>query len=71
MVVHALVEMMHTFCHLFGRPFVQKNVKPSFLARLALTEEEKSKFLFVNFFKIVYYLVLCDIRCINIFFIIR
>ncbi|KAG8189556.1 hypothetical protein JTE90_026600 [Oedothorax gibbosus] len=41
-VVHALVELVHTFCHLFGRPFVQKNVKPSFLSRLSLTEEDKS-----------------------------
>ncbi|GFV50542.1 RAB11-binding protein RELCH homolog [Trichonephila clavipes] len=40
-VVHALVELMHNFCHLFGRPFTQKNIKPSFLSRLSVEEEEK------------------------------
>ncbi|CAL1295701.1 unnamed protein product [Larinioides sclopetarius] len=41
-VVHALVELMHNFCHLFGRPFTQKNIKPSFLSRLSLEEEDKA-----------------------------
>ncbi|XP_035218568.1 RAB11-binding protein RELCH homolog isoform X2 [Stegodyphus dumicola] len=42
MVLHALVELMHSFCHLFGRPFTQKNIKPSFLSRLSIGEEEKN-----------------------------
>lgn len=45
-IVHALVEMMHNFCHLFGRSFTQKNIKPLFLTRLTISEEEKSNVLF-------------------------
>ncbi|XP_054716426.1 RAB11-binding protein RELCH homolog [Uloborus diversus] len=41
MTVHALVELMLNFCHLFGRPFTQKRLKPSFLSRLSIDKEEK------------------------------
>ncbi|GIY63229.1 RAB11-binding protein RELCH homolog [Caerostris darwini] len=40
-VVHDLVELLHNFCHLFGRSFTQKNIKPSFLSRLSIVESEK------------------------------
>ncbi|XP_042901909.1 RAB11-binding protein RELCH homolog [Parasteatoda tepidariorum] len=39
-LVHTLVELMRNFCHLFGRSFTQKYVKPSFLSKLKLKEDE-------------------------------
>lgn len=50
-IVHALVELMHNFCHLFGRPFTQKSVKPLFQSRLTISEEEKSMHILVTLFQ--------------------
>lgn len=52
--MHALVELMHNFCHLFGRPFTQKSVKPLFQSRLTISEEEKSIFMLVTLFQCDY-----------------
>ncbi|XP_067136954.1 RAB11-binding protein RELCH homolog [Centruroides vittatus] len=39
-IVHSFVEFMHYFCHLFGKNFVKRKVKPLFLNRVKIPEEE-------------------------------
>lgn len=39
-IVHSFVEFMHYFCHLFGKNFVKRKVKPLFLNKVKIPEEE-------------------------------